>query len=87
MSADGVKTLIECCMRHNTNAVRAGTKMQPKHHLFMHLTLGIARKGNPKSCTTYLGESLNRTLMGLDDWVKTHWQEMERIRAAQVDSE
>ncbi|MGZ2496391.1 DNA-binding HxlR family transcriptional regulator [Ralstonia sp. 151470066-2] len=34
-----------------------------------------------------LGESLNRTLMGLDDWVKTHWQEMERIRAAQVDSE
>jgi len=34
-----------------------------------------------------LGASLNRTLMGLDDWVKTHWQEMERIRAAQVDSE
>lgn len=34
-----------------------------------------------------LGASLNHTLMGLDDWVKTHWQEMERIRAAQVDSE
>jgi DNA-binding HxlR family transcriptional regulator len=36
---------------------------------------------------TPLGESLNRTLVGLDDWVKAHWPEMERIRKKQVDSE
>ena len=30
---------------------------------------------------------LLRRVGDLDDWVKTHWQEMERIRAAQVDSE
>lgn len=34
-----------------------------------------------------LGESLNRTLVGLDDWVRTHWPEMERIRKNQVDSD
>lgn len=33
-----------------------------------------------------LGESLNRALIGLDDWVKAHWPEMERIRKSQVDS-
>lgn len=34
-----------------------------------------------------LGESLNRTLVGLDDWVRAHWPEMERIRKSQVDSD
>jgi len=34
-----------------------------------------------------LGESLNRTLVGLDDWVRAHWHEMERIRKNQVDSD
>ncbi len=34
-----------------------------------------------------LGESLNRTLFGLDDWVKAHWPEMERIRKHQVDAD
>lgn len=34
-----------------------------------------------------LGESLNRTLVGLDDWVRAHWHEMERIRKSQVDSD
>ncbi|KHK52844.1 PadR family transcriptional regulator [Ralstonia sp. A12] len=34
-----------------------------------------------------LGASLNRTLVGLDDWVKAHWPEMERIRKNQVGSD
>ena len=34
-----------------------------------------------------LGESLNRTLVGLDDWVRAHWSDMERIRKSQVDSD
>lgn len=34
-----------------------------------------------------LGESLNRTLFGLDDWVRTHWPEMERIRQHQVNAD
>ena len=34
----------------------------PKHHLFLHLILGMPRLGNPRYYSTWLDEALNKTL-------------------------
>ena len=41
---------------------KAGIDHLPKAHLFIHLSTGIAKSGNPKFHTTYEDEALNHVL-------------------------
>ena len=58
----GCSRLLRCCMDHNYHANLAGIAMKPKHHIFVHMTIGVPYNGNPRMYSTYMDESLNRDI-------------------------
>ena len=59
LSEAEITNLLECGKRHLLLLEEAGVPYTPKHHLFLHMTVRTARKGNPRFYATFLDESLN----------------------------
>ena len=51
--------LMNYCINHLVTYKKAGCRMVPKHHAFIHLTRGINFSGNPRYTSTYEDESEN----------------------------
>ena len=54
--------LCNCVVRHLACARRLGMRLLPKHHMWVHVTVGAWRQGNPRFYWTFLDESLNGKL-------------------------
>ena len=57
--------LRDCCQRHLLYSEMANVHFVPKHHFFAHLTVQSWDKGNPRSYSCFLDESLNQTLRNI----------------------
>ena len=55
-------TLISLAVRHVTLIQAVGIPELPKHHMFIHLALGIRRFGNPRYYSCFADEHLNLTI-------------------------
>eukprot|EP00959_Pyramimonas_sp_CCMP1952_P467825 9492239-Pyramimonas_sp.AAC.1 len=56
---DVCQTLLDLCLRRITVAKSAGVLLVPKHHMWVHLTIGIRLTGNPRWFSCFTDESLN----------------------------
>lgn len=59
MSASACAELMHHAVKHNTCYGLAGGVYVPKHHSFIHLTMGAPWAGNPGSYSTYQDEHEN----------------------------
>ena len=69
------QTLLDLCLRHVTVAKTAGVNLVPKHHMWIHLTLGIRLTGNPRWFSCFTDESLNAVIATIAQTChRAHWE-------------
>eukprot|EP00959_Pyramimonas_sp_CCMP1952_P431213 9031259-Pyramimonas_sp.AAC.1 len=67
-----------------------GYSLQPKSHQFVHMTLSIGVKGNPRFYNTFHDESLNLILAGIASvshratWERTIFQRVQLLPIVQI---
>ena len=76
LSPTAHRNLCDAASRFIYAASSAGVAAKPKQHMFMHLNLDSAFKGNPRFYQTYYDEGLNRVITSIAS--ASHRRTMER---------